>query len=286
MRIQKFALAAIGALLLVAGVVPALADGGITFTDIVSNGTSGITFQHGPSAREADRLAVIADAAIHPIPTADYFATVRPHSPEKSWGAPGVAVFDCSGMVWVGAAGFSDKNQLVPAGAGTVFRAGALTDALTALVMMRLVDRGVLDLDAPVRRYLPDFAPQNPFQTQITLRMLATHSSGLVREPPLGSYFATTAPDLASIVRSLNDTQLLARPGTVTKYSNAGAAVIGRVLEVVTGKSYAELMRDELFAPARMSSSSIRLADSAGPISYAEMQSYDAPRVPISRSLA
>jgi D-alanyl-D-alanine dipeptidase/CubicO group peptidase (beta-lactamase class C family) len=192
----------------------------------------------------------------------------------------GVAVFDCGGMVRAGAVGFADKAQTVPAGADTIFRAGAVTDALTTLVMLRLVDRGALDLDAPVRRYLPDFAPKNPFRTPITLRMLAAHSAGLVGEPPLGSYFAATSADLAAVVRSLNDTQLVARPGTATRHSDAGIAVIGRVLEVVTGKSYTELMREELFLPARMSSSSVRLADSARPPAYAEMTSYDAPRTP------
>ncbi|HEV7612411.1 MAG TPA: serine hydrolase [Steroidobacteraceae bacterium] len=203
-------------------------------------------------------------------------------SEQKSFAMPsaGIGVFGCAGMLWVGASGYSDKDQHVSAGADTVFRAGSVTKPLTELVMMRLVDRGVLDLDAPVRRYLPDFAPKNPFQTPITLRMLATHSAGLIREPPLGSYFATTTPDLASVVRSLNDTQLLTRPGTVTKYSNAGVTVIGRVLEVVTGESYTELMRKELFTPAGMLSSSVRLADSVRPISYSEMTSYDAPRVP------
>jgi D-alanyl-D-alanine dipeptidase/CubicO group peptidase (beta-lactamase class C family) len=165
----------------------------------------------------------------------------------KSFAMPsgGVAVFGCAGMLRVGAIGFSDRDQRVAAGADSVFRAGALTKPLTGLVMMRLVDRGMLDLDAPVQRYLPDFAPKNPFRTPITLRMLATHDTGLVR-----------------------------------KYADAGVAVIGQVLEVVTGKPYAELMREELFAPARMSSSSVRLRDSVRPISYAEMQSYDAPRMP------
>ena len=203
-------------------------------------------------------------------------------SEQKSFAMPsaGVALFGCAGMIWVGATGFSDKDQRVSAGPDSVFRAGSVTKPLSELVMMRLVDRGVLDLDAPVQRYLPDFAPKNPFGTPITLRMLATHSAGLVREPPLGSYFATTTPDLSIVVRSLNNTQLLTRPGTVTKYSNAGVTVIGRVLEVVTGKSYTDLMREELFAPARMVSSSVRLADSVRPVSYAEMTSYDAPRVP------
>jgi CubicO group peptidase (beta-lactamase class C family)/D-alanyl-D-alanine dipeptidase len=203
-------------------------------------------------------------------------------SERKSFAMPstGIAVFDCTGMRWAGAAGFSDKDQRVSAGADTVFRAGSVTDSLTAVVMMRLVDRGVLDLDAPVTRYLPDFAPKNPFRTPITLRMLATHRAGLVREPPLGSYVATASPDLASVVRSLNGTKLLARPGTVTRYSAAGVAVIGRVLEVVTGKSYSELMREEVFVPAGMPSSSVRLADSPRPIAYAEMTSYGAPRLP------
>lgn len=192
----------------------------------------------------------------------------------------GLAVFTDTGMVIDYSAGFADKDSRIPADAATVFRAGSVTKPLTELVMMRLVDRGVLDLDVPVQRYLPDFKPKNPFGTAITLRMLATHRAGLVREPPAGSYFATHAPDLATVVRSLNETRLLAKPGTVTKYSNAGVTVIGRVLEVVTGKSYPVLMRDELFAPAHMLSSSVRLEDSPRPIAYAEMQSYGAPRFP------
>jgi D-alanyl-D-alanine dipeptidase/CubicO group peptidase (beta-lactamase class C family) len=190
----------------------------------------------------------------------------------------GVALFDCAGTVWAGAAGYSDKSRRVPAGADTVFRAGSVTDVLTVLAMLRLADRGVLDLDVPVRRYLPDFAPQNRFPAEITLRLLAAHRAGLVDQPAAGSYFAASSPDLASAVRSLNDTRVLAAPGTVTAYSRAGIAVIGRVLEAVTGKSYAALMRDELFVPARMASSAVRPADSIRPLAYAEMTSYDAPR--------
>jgi D-alanyl-D-alanine dipeptidase/CubicO group peptidase (beta-lactamase class C family) len=201
---------------------------------------------------------------------------------QNSLGVPsgGVALFGCVGILWSGATGFADKYRHVPAGADTVFRAGTLTGTLTSLAMMRLVDRGALDLDAPVTRYVPDFAPRNPFQTPITLRMLAAHRSGLVREPPVGSYYSTIATDLASVVRSLNDTALLSRAGTVTRYSDAGIAVIGRALELVSGKSYIELMREELLGPAHMPSSALCVADSARPIAYAELRSYDAPRIP------
>ena len=84
MRNQRVATYACAGLLLLAGFAPAWADGGVHFTDLVSTGEAGITFSHMPSAREADRRAILADAAIHPSPTADYFATVRPTSPEKS----------------------------------------------------------------------------------------------------------------------------------------------------------------------------------------------------------
>ena len=61
--------------------------------------------------------------------------------------------------------------------------------------------------------YLPDFAPGNPFDKPITLRQLMSHRSGLVREPPVGHYFDPTAPSLADTVRSLNETELVVRPG-------------------------------------------------------------------------
>ncbi|HEX4953515.1 MAG TPA: CRTAC1 family protein [Thermoanaerobaculia bacterium] len=83
-----------GALLLLAGTVPALADGGVTFTDIAAGGGAGIVFEHTPSVRDAVRLAIIDASATTPIPTADFFAISRPSSPEKAKGSPGVAIFD------------------------------------------------------------------------------------------------------------------------------------------------------------------------------------------------
>jgi enediyne biosynthesis protein E4 len=74
------------------GTLPASADGGITFTDIAAS--AGIVYDRVPSVREAERLAIFASAAVTPIPTADFGAIVRPESPEKSRGAPGVAIFD------------------------------------------------------------------------------------------------------------------------------------------------------------------------------------------------
>lgn len=173
-------------------------------------------------------------------------------SEQKSFDMPsaGVAVFDCTGMRWVGASGFEDKAELIPAGADTVFRAGALTDALAVLVMMRFAERGLIDLDAPVRRYVAGFAPKQSPRTPMTLRMLASHAAGLARDHPLG-------PQL----------------------TGAGAAALARVLEVVAGKSFAEIVREELFTPLRMSSSRVQAGESSRALAHAEMASYGAPRI-------
>ena len=144
---------------------------------------------------------------------------------------------------------------------------------------MQLVAAGKLDLDADVRKYLPDFAPHNPFNTPITLRQLMSHQSGLVRESPVGHYFDDTSPSLADTVKSLNDTTLVYKPGTRTKYSNAGVSVAGFVVENLVGKPFEEHVRDVLFGPLRMPTSGFRHTPQIKEkLATAWMRSHHAPR--------
>ena len=102
---------------------------------------------------------------------------------------------------------------------------------------MQLVEEGRIDLDAPVQKYLPDFAPKDPYGEPITLRQMMAHRSGLVREPPVGHYFDPTRPTLAATIASLNATELVYRPETRQKYSNAAIAAVGLALEKVGGRA-------------------------------------------------
>ena len=138
-------------------------------------------------------------------------------------------------------------DHWLPATAGTVHRVGSVSKLFTDIAVMQLVERGELDLDAPVSRYLPDFAPtgERGGPARITLRQLMSHRSGLVREPPAGHYFDSSGTTLAQTVRSLNGTALVYAPGTRTKYSNAAIAVVGHVLERTRGEPFAQyLSRD------------------------------------------
>jgi len=106
-----------------------------------------------------------------------------------------------------------------------------------------------------------------------------THRSGLVREAPRGHYFDTAAKGQADAVASLNETALVAKPGSVTKYSNAGIAVVGEIVARVTGLSYEQAVGRLVLAPLGMSASGFSRGAVKGGLAPAEMASFDGPRV-------
>src|SRR5438874_11248210 len=116
---------------------------------------------------------------------------------DKELPAVSIALVDDQRIIWARGFGWRNPKDKSPATADTVYRVGSVSKLFTDIGIMQLVERGVLDLDAPVSRYLPDFKPANPFGNAITLRQLMAHRSGLVREPPVGHYFDPTNPSLA-----------------------------------------------------------------------------------------
>jgi len=149
---------------------------------------------------------------------------------DKELPALSIALVDDQTIVWAKGFGFADPEKKKPATADTVYRVGSVSKLFTDIAVMQLVERGALDLDEPVRKYLQDFKPNNKFDKEITLRQLMTHRSGLVRESPVGNYFDPTEPTLKATVRSMNSTELVYEPRTHLKYSNSGIAVGGYTL--------------------------------------------------------
>jgi CubicO group peptidase (beta-lactamase class C family)/D-alanyl-D-alanine dipeptidase len=167
----------------------------------------------------------------------------------KGLPALSIALIDDQQIVWSRGFGFADRGRKIPADAETVYRVGSVSKLFTDMALMQLVEKGRVELDAPVSRVLPEFAPRTPFDTPITLRQLVAHRSGLVREPPLGHYFDPAPRALIDVVVSLRETTLVARPGTHTKYSNAGVTVVGAVVERVRGEPFAAAIERTLIGP-------------------------------------
>src|SRR5215211_1416922 len=165
---------------------------------------------------------------------------------------PGVAIGIVDGDA-EHTAGFGVTNieHPLPVDADTLFQIGSITKTVTATAAMRLVEQGRLDLDVPVRTYLPDLRlADEQVAANVTLRHLFNHTGGWA-----GDYFDDMGQGddaLAKIVAKLVDLPQLTPLGAVWSYNNAGFYLAGRVLEVVGGKPYEELARELVLEPLGM----------------------------------
>lgn len=200
---------------------------------------------------------------------------------QKGIPAISIAIVDGQRVVWSNGFGWADSAAGARATASTVYRVGSVSKLFTDIGIMRLVEQGKLDLDAPIQRYLPNFHPKNPFGGEITLRELTSHRAGLTREPPVGNYFDDTAPTLAATVASLNNTTLVYKPGTHTKYSNAGIAVLGYVLEQTQHQSFYPYLQHAVLDPMGLEHSAFQpLPEIERRLAKASMWTLDGRRTP------
>ncbi|MGH2404645.1 MAG: serine hydrolase domain-containing protein [bacterium] len=174
---------------------------------------------------------------------------------------PGVAV----GVLHEGAehiAGFGVTNvdHLLPVDGDTLFQIGSTTKTVTGTAAMRLVEMGKLDLDAPIRTYLPDLRMSSEeVAAKVTMRHLFTHTGGWV-----GDYFEGTGSGddaLAKVVVRMADLEQITPLGAVWSYNNSGFYLAGRVIEVLTGKTYEEAVTELVLDPLGMKRSFFFAAD-------------------------
>ncbi|MEV6235130.1 serine hydrolase [Lentzea sp. NPDC051838] len=146
------------------------------------------------------------------------------------------------------AAGVLNKNTRVETTTDSLFQIGSITKVWTTTLAMQLVDENLLDLDAPVRDYLPEFRiADEDAAKRITVRQLMCHTSGFE-----GDLFTDTGRGddcVEKYVGTLHDTPQLFAPGEMFSYNNAGYVVLGRIVEKMRGKSYDDCLREHLFEP-------------------------------------
>jgi CubicO group peptidase (beta-lactamase class C family) len=154
--------------------------------------------------------------------------------------------------------GFANLEQQTAMTDRTRIAIGSTTKSMTALAVMQLVERGKLELDAPVVTYLPWFKVDDPSSGRITLRHVLAHTSGL---PTRTNFDGNRDPNvLEQHVRSLASIKLHRAPGSGFEYANDGYAVAGLVVQVVSGMPYAEYMTKFVFAPLGMTDATFDLS--------------------------
>jgi len=170
----------------------------------------------------------------------------------KKYGVPGAAVAVLKGRkVYEAAAGVLNVDTGVEATTDSIFQIGSITKTFTGTLTMQLVDQRRLKLDEPVVSYLPDFMVCDRDVTKkVTIRHLLTHTSGID-----GDFFVDAGRGEDRIARYVDKCALLPQVhpiGRSWSYCNAGFNILGRVLEVVSGRTWDELMRERVFEPLGM----------------------------------
>lgn len=147
--------------------------------------------------------------------------------------------------------GLACRRHDVPNTVDTRFNLGSINKVFTRLAVAQLQEKGEVDPDAPISRYIPDYPPH--VADKVTVRHLIDHTSGL------GHYwnekFRASIGNLRTVddfVALFRDDPLAFQPGEGNLYSNAGYVLLGKIVEKVTGTDYYRYVRENVYAPAGM----------------------------------
>lgn len=168
---------------------------------------------------------------------------------------PGVSAVVTTGRetVYAGASGFADLETQRAMTPDTILYAGSLTKIFTAVLTLQLIEDGALNLDDVVFGIAEHESVIN--RSDIQLKHLLTHASGLEREGNFGYWFTAEFPDRDELAEYLRGTELRTEPGQDFHYSNIGYATLGIVAEDASSRSFADLLHDRVFVPLGMASS-------------------------------
>lgn len=168
-----------------------------------------------------------------------------------------IALVSGQDVVWTRGFGFADEQAGVPARPDTIYRAGSISKVVTNMRVMQLAEAGRIVLDKDIRAYVPEFSVASRFAGTgpITPRQLMTHHSGLPTDVVAGMW--SDAPvSLAQYIPTLARESLASPPGEQFRYSNVGFSLLGRAVEKIEGRDFAQCMRLGLLQPLGMQSSS------------------------------
>ncbi|GJG86334.1 hypothetical protein tb265_15150 [Gemmatimonadetes bacterium T265] len=149
--------------------------------------------------------------------------------------------------------GWADTARHRAAGPTTVYRVGSITKQFTAAAVLQLVEQGRLSLADTLGRFLPQY----PRWEHVTIRHLLSHTSGIPTYTASPAWTARMTEALApdTVLGFVAGQPFDFAPGTQFRYDNTGYFLLGRVLERVTGRPYAALLRERFFAPLHMTQS-------------------------------
>ncbi|WP_455200986.1 serine hydrolase domain-containing protein [Kaarinaea lacus] len=164
-----------------------------------------------------------------------------------------VALQDGGEIVWAEGFGYANKERNTIATPETLYKAGSISKVFTATATMQLAEQGLIDIDAPIQSYIPELKPKYHFKvdTQITLRQIMTHRSGLSGDL-ISGMFNEHPKRFDTVIDYMNSVHAPYAPGTISAYSNIATDLQGVVIERVTGVQFENYIKKNILTPLNM----------------------------------
>jgi CubicO group peptidase (beta-lactamase class C family) len=170
-------------------------------------------------------------------------------------GSISAAIVKDDKIIWSKTFGFTDRDTKAVADSTTIYRVGSITKSFTVFLMMQLSEEGIIKLDDPVEKYLPEIKNLQGYteETKITFQQLASHTAGLQREPDWEDAFSGPSSEWEEkVLQSIAKTSFQSKPGEAYNYSNIGYGILGLALSKAAKKSYTDLVEEKIFQPLHM----------------------------------
>ena len=166
-----------------------------------------------------------------------------------------LTVADDGKVVFEKAYGKADREHGRVAGADTRFRIGSLTKQFTATAVLKLEKKGLLRVEDPIRKLLPEYPAAGD---RITIHHLLTHTSGIPNYTEDEAVMKRRGSPMtrAEMLVTFQDKPLLFEPGAQHRYSNSNYFVLGVIIERVSGRSYEDFLQENVLRPAGMTRTS------------------------------
>lgn len=200
---------------------------------------------------------------------AEFSARIDAEVAQDGVGGITAGVFVGTELIWARGFGFADRERHLPATVGTIYRIGSISKSFTAIAMMQVAEEGKLELDGPVVDVLPALAglqdrPEGA--APVTFRHLASHTSGLNREPGLEGYdHGPLGAWEDKILACIPTTAFFGRPGDQYRYSNIGFGILGLAVSRAAGVPFMQLVEERVIEPLGMRRTTFALTPETWP---------------------
>jgi len=216
---------------------------------------SGLVFPGCGSDADSENGEILSTQTASPYPEVDEY--IRQQMEAESIPGVAVAVIQGGEVTYLKGFGVASLNTQQPVTPQTIFDLASVSKSFTAMGVLLLRDEGLIDLDASVQHYLPDFMPDDPQAAEITVRQLLNQTSGLPGEFSAPLIFQDGEDAMLKIIANASRLKLNREPGSSFEYADINYCLLGALIERVSGMTFEDYMQQSIFTPLGMGNTTL-----------------------------